>query len=237
MGVSVCDLAKATPPVRAASSAAQPAAHRSLPASSASPATSASSEVAGTAPPATSARQPAVRPASPPSPTPEPPLPLPAGRARVHLFVDHPGAWLELRNYVDEGAWRRVCFAPCNRVLAVDGMDARVRAPGMTTSNVFRITAGRGTARLKVAGGSAEARTLGVVGLAAGIPVSLTGIGLYGYGVFKERSGFKAAGMTTLVIGAVSVIAALPLLIVGSTRVHDSRGKAIASEPPLTFHF
>jgi hypothetical protein len=155
----------------------------------------------------------------------------------VHLFADYPDAWLELRDYVDEGPWHRVCFAPCDRVLAVDGMDARVRAPGMTTSNVFRIAAGRGTARLRVSGGSAEARTLGIIGLAAGIPVTLGGMSLYGYGVYKERSGFKAAGVATLAVGGLSVLAALPLLIVGSTTVRNVRGKAIAADPPLTFRF
>lgn len=167
----------------------------------------------------------------------ERPLPLPPGRAEVHLFANYPGAWLELRDYVDDGQWHGVCFAPCDRVLAVDGMEARVRAPRMTTSNVFRIAAGTGTARLKVSGGSALARTLGIVGLSAGIPLSLGGMGLYGYGSIKDRSAVKTAGIVTLIVGAATVVAALPLLIVGSTTVRDTHGKAIAAASPPSFRF
>lgn len=263
MVASLCALAKAAPADRAPSNAkAEP------PAPSASAAASASSPPAANVVPAASAAPrtaPSARPAAAPRAAPagraiphkrtpsagvrepeiERPLPLPGGRARVHLFVDYPGAWLELRDYVDEGRWRRACFAPCDRVLVVDGMQARVRAPGMSTSNVFRITAGRGTARLRVSGGSAEARTLGIIGLAAGIPVSLAGMGMYGYGVFKQRSAFKVAGASALAVGAVAVLAALPLLVIGSTTVRDARGKAIALElwrgqaggMPLTFRF
>lgn len=145
------------------------------------------------------------------------------------MHVDFPGAWLEARDYVDDGPWRRACAAPCDRSLVVQGMDLRVRAPGMTTSNVFRVDPGRGQAELKVSGGSASSRTIGIAGMSAGIPVTLAGMGLFGYGRFADKSGFRTAGIVTLAVGAVTVLGALPFLAHGGTKVRDAKGKVIAA--------
>jgi len=155
--------------------------------------------------------------------------------AFVHLFADYPGAVLELRSYIDETDWKVACQAPCDRTLRVDGMDARVVAPGMTTSNVFRIEPGRGTANLKVDGGSAGSRTIGTVGFAAGIPLALGGMALWGYGKLEDRRGLQTAGIVTLGVAAVALVGALPFLSAGSTKVRDGKGKTIASRsaPPL----
>lgn len=148
--------------------------------------------------------------------------------AFVHLHADYPGAVLELRNYVDDTDWKEACRAPCDRTLRVDGMDARVLAPGMTTSNVFRIDAGRGTANLKVVGGSARSRTIGTVALASGIPVALGGMALWGYGKIDDRAGLRTAGLVTMGVAAVMVLGSLPFLGAGSTKVRDGKGKVIA---------
>jgi hypothetical protein len=105
----------------------------------------------------------------------------------------------------------------------------------MTTSNEFRIEPGSGTARLRVSGGSATARTLGIIGLVTGIPLSLGGGALFGYGAVADRDGMQSAGIVTLAVGAAAVVAALPLLLVGSTRVRDARGRIIASAPAPAF--
>lgn len=146
----------------------------------------------------------------------------------MHVFVDRPGAWLELRDYVDAGEWQRACAVPCDRRLRVDGMEARVTGPGMTTSNVFRIGAGHGVARLHVAGGSATARSIGLTAMIVGVPVTLGGMGLYGYGRLDDRAGLRTAGAITLAVGAVTVLASLPLLATGSTTVRDAKGRSIA---------
>jgi hypothetical protein len=152
----------------------------------------------------------------------------PPTTANVHLYADYPGAWLELKSAVDPGPWRLACHAPCDRKLEVEAALARVAAPGMATSNVFRIDPGAGTAHLKVSGGSALLRQLGILGLAGGLPVTLAGAALYGYGFTRDEAGFRTAGAVTLAVGTVSILAALPMLIAGSTTVRDARGGFIA---------
>lgn len=152
----------------------------------------------------------------------------------MHLAVNYPDAWLELRSHVDGTDWQRACAAPCDTVLHVDGMEARVVAPGMTTSNVFRLQAGRGTARFRVDGGSSRARDFGLVLMIAGVPVSLGGLSLFGMGRVNDDSGMQTAGAIVLGAGALSVLASLPLLIAGSTSVKDAKGDTIASFLPAT---
>jgi hypothetical protein len=156
-------------------------------------------------------------------------------RSVVHLGSSYPGAWLELKSSVDDGEWARACAAPCDRSLVVAGSLARVSAPGMTTSNPFRIEPGTGTALVRVDGGSAESRTFGILGLFVGIPTVLTGMSLYGYGRFAERDGMQLAGAIVLGTGTVTLLASLPLLLMGSTTVRDGRGRAIATHPLSSF--
>ena len=146
----------------------------------------------------------------------------------MHLGASYPGAWLELKSSVDESGWHRACAAPCDQSLRVVGQLARVSAPDMTTSNVFRIDPGPGTALVRVDGGSAKARSLGVLGLFIGIPTAVTGMTLYGYGRFSEREGMKIAGAVVLGAGALTLVAALPLLLSGATTVRNGRGSFIA---------
>jgi hypothetical protein len=102
----------------------------------------------------------------------------------------------------------------------------------MTTSNVFRIEPGRGRALVKVDGGSESSRTLGLTALIAGIPVSMVGGGLLGYGAIDDNDALKISGGITLGIGAAMVLTALPLLVAGSTDVRDGRGRQIARDLP-----
>jgi len=221
---------------------APPAPTTSAPAASATaPAASSAAPPAGSSAPlpTASAPTPPAQPASPPLASAGPPARVPAptpaarlgapGKAFVHLHVDYPGAWLETRDYVDEGAWRRACTAPCDRTLVVEGIDLRVAAPSMTTSNVFRIDPGSGQAQLKVSGGSASSRTTGIVGMSAGVPVTLAGMAMYGYGRYADSTGLQTAGIITLAVGAVTVLGSLPFLAHGGTKVRDAKGKVIAA--------
>jgi hypothetical protein len=108
-------------------------------------------------------------------------------------------------------------------------MLARAVAPGMTPSNSFRIDPGPGTALIKVDGGSNQLRTLGIIGMAAGIPIALTGMGLFSYGRVEDDSGLTTAGAIVLGTGAVIALVALPLLFSGKTSVQDGKGKLIAT--------
>jgi hypothetical protein len=173
---------------------------------------------------------PAPAPTAPPAPAPAP-APAPT-TALVHIATNYPGTYLEIRDF-DRFEWIRTCDAPCDRILVVDGSEARVRAPGMSDSNAFRIEPGRGTARLLVSGGSELARSIGLTALVAGIPISLGGLGLFGYGRVEQESGLETAGIVTLAVGGVLVLGSLPLLGMGRTSVKDGRGRVIARRQEL----
>jgi hypothetical protein len=151
----------------------------------------------------------------------------------VHIAVSHRDAWLEMRSYVDGGEFVRTCPAPCDVKLQVEGREARVVAPGMTTSNIFRFDAGNGTAGVRIDGGSAAARRAGIIALAVGIPVALAGMGLFAQGRVKDKTGLQVAGIAGLSAGGLSIAVSLPLLMFGTTHVKDAKGSLIAlSGPP-----
>jgi len=157
---------------------------------------------------------------------------LSPGEAIVHVAVTHRDAWLETRSLVDAGAFERTCRAPCDLKLFVEGREARVVAPGMTTSNVFRFDAGNGIAGVRVDGGSASARRAGIITLGVGIPVALTGMALFALGRVKDKPGLEAGGIAGLALGGLSVVVSLPLLLKGTTHVKDAKGSLIAFSKP-----
>ncbi len=150
------------------------------------------------------------------------------GEAIVHIAVNYRDAWLETRTFVDGGPFVKTCATPCDVRLHVEGVEARVTAPNMTTSNVFRFDGGSGRASVRVEGGSASARTAGIVSLAVGIPLALAGMAMTAQGAMKDSSGLRAVGIVGLSIGSVGILASVPLLLKGSTSVKDSRGDRIA---------
>jgi hypothetical protein len=105
----------------------------------------------------------------------------------------------------------------------------RVTAPKMTPSNAFLIEPGAGAARLRASGGSATARALGLVGLAAGLPITFAGVTLLGVGSIHSEPAERTAGIVTLSVGAAAVLAALPLLVAGSTSVKNAEGRHVAA--------
>ncbi len=139
-----------------------------------------------------------------------------------------------MRSYVDGGEFTRTCRTPCDTLLQVEGREARVVAPGMTTSNIFRFSSGSGTAGVRVDGGSATARHVGIITLAVGIPVALLGMALFAQGRLKESTGLQAAGVTGLSAGGLSIAISLPLLLLGATRVKDANGSFIATNEPIS---
>jgi hypothetical protein len=146
----------------------------------------------------------------------------------VHVTSDYPGTWLESRSTFYPGEWARLCPAPCDRELVVEGSLLRAAAPGMTTSNLFRVEPGRGVAFVRVEGGSATSRTIGIITLAVGVPVALLGAGLFGLGGVNHEPGMRTAGAVVLGTGAVSIGVSLPLLLLGSTDVKNGKDSLIA---------
>ena len=146
----------------------------------------------------------------------------------MHLGASYPQAQLELKSSIDQNEWRAACLAPCDQLLLVGGQLARVTAPGMTTSNVFRIEPGTGTALVRADGGSARLRSLGLLGLGVGIPTTLAGMALFGYGKYSDQDAMRISGAVVLATGAVVLVASLPLLLMGGTKIRDGRGTTIA---------
>lgn len=136
---------------------------------------------------------------------------------------------------MDADEWRRLCAAPCDAIIGVDGLEVRVTAEGMTPSNVFVVDPGQGTARVKVSGGSATAREIGIFGLAGGLAVAFGGMTLFGVGSIEDKSDVRTLGIAGLAVGAVATLVALPLLFSGSTTVRDGKGRFIASRGTATF--
>jgi hypothetical protein len=156
--------------------------------------------------------------------------------ARVQIAANRLDLWLELRAFGETGAWNRACPAPCGRWLATDGFEARLVAPGMTPSHPFRLLPGAGTAQLSVQPGSSAARALGRASWITGIPLALVGMFALGYGSYHDAAGLRSAGALALGGGAALILVSLPLLVLGSTEVHDAEGTLIAKQtqpPPL----
>lgn len=233
---------------------AEPAVTAPAPGSTAAAAASASaSGVPEVAPPPPQDMAPPPAPAAPteppaPAPVPvPPPLPAPSpvaprlvlspGEAVVHVAVNHRDAWLETRSYVDGGEFERTCQAPCDLRLRLEGREARVVAPGMTTSNVFRFDAGAGVAGVRVDGGSSSARRAGVVSLAAGIPIALAGMALFALGRVNDKPGLEGGGIAALALGGAGITVSLPLLVLGTTSVKNAKGSLIAVGPPRNASF
>ena len=172
-------------------------------------------------------------PAATPSPEPTPPSAssTPLSAARVQVYVDRAGAWLELRDDLAGGPWERVCNTPCDQVVVVEGRQARLNGPLMTPSNVFRIEPGTGAARFKARAGSASARRWGTILLATGLPLTSLGFAGYGYSKMADEPALGAAGAIVLGAGATAVVLSLVLVSRGSTRVRDARGHRIAAAP------
>jgi hypothetical protein len=225
LGQTVADGGTAEPPSPSVPPPSEPDAPATA-TSSAAPAPAPATPPTASAPSAPASAQPV-----PPAQSVAPRTTQRADSARVHLVSTYPDAWLELRSYVDAGSWRRACAAPCDRTLVVEGMEARVVAQGMTTTNIFRIDPGAGTANLRVSGGSATARSIGIAALIGGIPLSLGGMAMFGYGSLEKQDELRTAGIVTLAVGAVAVVGSLPFLVAGSSSVRDGRGSVIARTP------
>lgn len=158
-----------------------------------------------------------------------------ADRVWVHFGANYEGALLEGRSIIDGDAWRSLCAAPCKRYVDIGGLEVRVSAEGMTQSNTFRLNSGRGRAQFRVSGGSDTVKTVGIYSLAAGIPLALGGMAMFGYGGFKEKDTLQAAGAVTLAVGATAIAVSIPLLLMGTTRVYNSDSERIAAVPGLRF--
>lgn len=107
----------------------------------------------------------------------------------------------------------------------------------MTTSNVFAIEPGAGVAKIRVAGGSSADLAIGRTLLIAGVPTTLAGAAMFGLGGVNDSGTLRVLGIGGLVVGAASVIAALPFLASGSTVVRDKKRNAIARTPSPAWTF
>lgn len=158
-----------------------------------------------------------------------------ADRVWVHFGVNYEGGVLEGHSIIDGDEWHPLCTAPCKRYVDISGLEVRVTAEGMTQSNTFRLNSGRGRAQFRVSGGSDAVKTVGIYSLAAGIPLALGGMAMFGYGGFEEKDTLQGAGAVTLAVGATAIAVSIPLLLMGTTRVYNSDSERIAAVPGLRF--
>jgi hypothetical protein len=159
----------------------------------------------------------------------------PADRVWVHFGANYPQAMLEGRSVIEFDDWHALCVAPCKQYLDAADLEVRVSAPGMTTSNPFRLESGRGRVHFRVSGGSDTVKTLGIAGLTGGIPVMLGGMAMFGYGGISDKDTLRDVGLVTLSVGAAAVIASIPLLLLGTTRVYNAKSDRIATVPEFRF--
>ena len=229
----------ASPPSPApAPSAAVPAPAAAPPA--AAPPAPTTSDVAAPAVPLAS--PPAAPPAAAPAPAAPPAATLaaPAAPPRydlavVHLAADYPGAVLELRSFVDSGAWQVACAVPCDRALVTLGIEARVSAPGMSTFERLSHRSGSGRrarqGERRFCDGALRSASLG---LAVGIPLGLAGTAMYSYGSYSDDDGLAIAGGVVLGTGAVMILAAIPLLALGNDERARRQRRQVDRDAPRT---
>jgi hypothetical protein len=153
----------------------------------------------------------------------------------VHFGANYANAVLEGRSVIEFDEWHPLCPAPCKQYLEAADLEVRVSAPGMTTSNPFRLESGRGRVHFRVSGGSDTVKTLGIWGLTGGIPVMLGGMAMFGYGGFSDKDTLRDVGLVTLSVGAVAVIASIPMILSGTTRVYNGKSDRIANLTQFRF--
>jgi hypothetical protein len=153
----------------------------------------------------------------------------------VHFGTNYANAVLESRSVVELEQWQARCTAPCKQYLDAAGQEVRVTAPGMTPTNPFRLESGRGRVHFRVNGGSDTVKTIGIAGLAGGIPVMLGGMAMFGIGKVDDKDALSTVGVVTLAVGAAAVLISIPMLLTGTTRVYNSKSDRIAEIPRITF--
>ncbi len=154
--------------------------------------------------------------------------PAPEAGARIRIGGGPPGLWLEMREFGGDAGWQQFCAAPCGQFVTTEGREARLTAPGMTPSGPFRVVPGGGTATLSVNPGSLRLRSFGRASWITGVPLALLGMFAFAYGSYEDRAGLRAGGALALGGGAGLSLLALPLLVLGSTKVHDADGDLVA---------
>lgn len=160
---------------------------------------------------------------------------------RVHLYSTAPGTWLEVRPRQEKTVpWRRVCLAPCDESVDLEGQELRAAGDTVTPSNPIRVEGGTGTLRLSVDAGSSRARALGLGGIFVGVPVAMAGGAIFGLAKTTDVShadAFATIGLVTVVVGGVISLASLPLLASGTTAVRNEAGTVVGSTPAPTFTY
>ena len=149
---------------------------------------------------------------------------------RLHVTANAAAATVEARPRNSRDAWRPLCGVPCD--LAIDPLpiELRVAGVGVQPSNPFRIEGERGAARLHADAGRAASHRLGERLFLVGLPVALAGGATLG--VAQATDGppaVSAAGVAAIALGLTAVVASLPLVVSGTTRVQDDAGKTIGA--------
>jgi hypothetical protein len=183
-----------------------------------------------------------------PPPTPKPkmrraPVPDPVSNdAQVHIDSNYEKTALYRVTGVSSGtAWGsrgsvsvslehadRVCSSPCDTEVPA-GEEYFIDAPGMTKSDKFNLSLGG--KNLKVSGGSAALRGLGLYGgMGVGGGLLLGGVMLTVLGSSSQSApdSLKTMGIVSASTGAFLLIGGLVLFFTNETSVKDGEGKTVA---------
>lgn len=155
----------------------------------------------------------------------------PAASAGVvlHIVSDRPGLWLETRPSFQSGAdWKRVCTAPCDTPVRVQGQSLRIDGPGIPVSGPFRIDAHSGHETLSVSSGSNSRAAIGRGALIAGVGLALAAGVAYGLGRIEDVDAAATGGLVGMVTGGVLIVGSLPVLAGAKTTVRNSNGDRVA---------
>ncbi len=155
----------------------------------------------------------------------------PTGSVRFRLHPSDMRLRLESKSMLDIAeAWTEQCRAPCDRWVPVEDRSFRVGGDGIPPSNTFRVEEDGKVARLVVRPGSERTLAWGRGTLITGAIVGLASGALYGAGHLEDSDPMRVAGLVGMGLGAVSVLASVPLLMSGRTTVRDSTGRHVARE-------
>jgi len=177
-----------------------------------------------------------------PEPRPRPPIVLPddgpppwGARGVVFLHVETRAPRLEMR--VFDGAWttgprgarrtfsRRVCAAPCDRIIdAREGARYFFSGPDLVSSDYFRLNDRAGPVTARVTVGSRRLRTSALIAGALGLLSVFGGSVLLGVGRVDpfDGHGETVAGGALLANGVVAAVTCAILLARGDTAVRFS---------------
>lgn len=159
--------------------------------------------------------------------------PPPVLSSVILRVVGPQGAKVQTRARLERGPWATVCGAPCDLTVPVVDREFRASGAGIQPSRTFLIEPGERPVRIELRPGSADLHTWGTRAYLIGLPVMLlggVGIGLDLGTNLRHGDTIGTVGIVTAAVGGAMILASLPLLYMGQTRVLNEKSIQIAKQ-------